>query len=336
MGPVWATETDNAGALPVAARMSAAVSFYLLVAGALKCHFSPNPFLGFRACEPEPEPEPEKLDVATLFFLGSALATAIGVAVHYIFPCHTKHAVRLSGWQRNFGEWLESKPVVLVVVCVIVTDLACTAGTLAGGEGEWIEVAEYIGFRCLLFFFAEQYVAATNIRGRCCRALKAARVRVSAPFQSAPPARIRARLLQQPVVCARHDRCVYHGGGRAERGADRGPLSADQLGAAVEARRLPLRCAPRVQGGRRALRVTTRTNSSPSDLTHTRHGATESESGTLACTCVPRPRAPRMLSCSCSSLATRFVFRTLESRARGSRRLISYVVGSPPRRPLPQ
>ena len=123
------------------------------------CTFTPNPLKGFRQCAVQalPPPPPPFVDSPTALLLVVAFASAMGYALHNTFPCHGKRCGCLSGWQRELAEVLESAPFVGCVVLLILVDLACTFYTsVVAEEGELVEWAEWTGFRCLVFFLAEQ------------------------------------------------------------------------------------------------------------------------------------------------------------------------------------
>ena len=118
------------------------------------CTFSPNPLTGFKKCvDVAPEPEPMN---PTGIFAFTALLVVCGAVLHKAFPAHSKQHAKLSGWQRELGERLESKLVVAVVVLLILTDLSCTIYNTLVEEGEWSKWTEAIGFWCLVVFFVEQ------------------------------------------------------------------------------------------------------------------------------------------------------------------------------------
>ena len=196
---------------------------------AKSCTFTPNPLKGFRQCAVQalPPPPPPFVDSPTALLLVVAFASAMGYALHNTFPCHGKRCGCLSGWQRELAEVLESAPFVGCVVLLILVDLACTFYTsVVAEEGELVEWAEWIGFRCLVFFLAEQalhYLAFGN------------------PW-----------LLWQSVVCHGRVRRIAHGGGRAQRGAPRKRAPDVCRHPAVEALCVRLRRGTGAQRGVRA------------------------------------------------------------------------------------
>ena len=145
--------------------MSVACALTLLLAFSVDAEKVCTPSLdmtkGFRSCKEAPtlvaaRPKPE-VSLTTLSFLTTFGATLLGSVVHAAFPVHVKQHSKLSGWQRALGERLENRAVVLTVVIAIMADLAATLITsLEIGGAELVELAEGVGFKCLLLFAAEQ------------------------------------------------------------------------------------------------------------------------------------------------------------------------------------
>lgn len=62
---------------------------------------------------------------------------------------------------------LESKPALLFVVALLLTDLSCTVTACLHPGHELLELVERVGFGCLVAFFVEQclHLAAFGIAG---------------------------------------------------------------------------------------------------------------------------------------------------------------------------
>eukprot|EP00930_Biecheleria_cincta_P043116 TRINITY_DN29644_c0_g1_i1.p1 TRINITY_DN29644_c0_g1~~TRINITY_DN29644_c0_g1_i1.p1 ORF type:complete len:227 (-),score=57.45 TRINITY_DN29644_c0_g1_i1:141-821(-) len=99
---------------------------------------------------------PDFMDSSALLVL-TALVTVLGVVLHKFFPVHVKQHTKLAGWQRSLAERLESKPFVGTVVVLILIDLCCMVQVTTNvGGGKLTEIAEWLGFRCLMAFLVEQ------------------------------------------------------------------------------------------------------------------------------------------------------------------------------------
>lgn len=126
------------------------------------CNFTWNPLTGFRDCR-ELRPGPEAVaTVAPSFPFASLYATVVLLVAAPVL-LHCLHPVRQSHpkVERNeLAEVLESRWFACVVMTLIAVDLTCTSLIWSSEYGYWnheiVEMAEHIGFQCLLFFLLEQ------------------------------------------------------------------------------------------------------------------------------------------------------------------------------------